>query len=480
MLQTEVLLGSRSKMSINQVSFTGIGSKGASFAKSYVETNKYTANKELQKEVEAYLPKPIQIINKMKSLVGEVPNIIINALGTGLIAPIFIKHNFLSKADDETRTYSALRQPISAVLAVLTQAGILIPINGLIDKMSNAGEFSTKYSKTGFQDISYIEKLVKINRPGLSKMQVSELAKSTQLEQLEPLITNVKKNNTIQYLRNGKKVSVTEGEFLTLLKETVGDMHVHVCENLNRYKTEKIDKQIIRGEYFRTKSKTVKPVLSDILDKIETTQKHSDVNAWLKSKIKTLKSEKADKELISIVDEISKMLDLKTIKCKTLEVVEKCAKFGECTSKEEVVEKISENINKAITKMNVDKKTIEELQNAIETAAKPNATAAEKAAATAKKLAQKAKTISQKDFVYDVVQKHIKNVNSNVKGLKQMVGLVVSLAILPFTCSLLNYIYPKFMDLVFPELSKTKHSKEKDKLIKACDHSEKNKLEVSK
>jgi len=467
-------------MSINQVSFTGIGAKGASFAKSYAETNKYTANKELQKEVEAYLPKPIQIINKMKSLVGEVPNIIINALGTGLIAPFFIKYNFLSKADDETRTYSALRQPISAVLAVVTQAGLLIPLNSLMDRMSNSGEFSTKYNKTGFQDTSHIEKLVKINHPELSKKQVSELAKNIQLEQLEPLINGVKKNNTIQYLCKGEKVSISEAEFSALLKDTVGDMHKHVTTNLKRYETEKLPKQIQRGEYLRTENAKVKPVLDSILEKIEKNPKPEDFTVWIKAQIKTLKANNADKELINIVDEISKRPDLKTIKNKTLDVIEKGAQFGKCKTKEEVVERISANINKAITKMNGDKNVIEEMQKIIEAAMKPNASVAEKAAATAKKLAQKAKTISQKDFVYDVVQKHIKNINGNVKGLKQMIGLGVSLAILPLTCSLLNYIYPKFMDLVFPELSKTKHSKEKDKLIKACDHSDKAKQEVSK
>jgi len=469
-------------MSVNRVSFTGIEQKGVSLTKSYGETNKYILYKEAQKQVENMLPRPIKIINKMKSFVGEVPNIIINALGTGLVAPFFIKHNFLSKSDDETRTYSAWRQPISAILAVLTQASIVIPINSLIDNMSNAGEFSTKYNKTGFQDTGYIEKLVKRNHPEWSKKQISELAKSTQLEQLEPLINNVKKNNTIQYLCNGKKVSLPEAAFSTLLKETVDDMHKQVMANLSRYKTEKIDSQIQRAEYLRTESNKVIPLLDSVLEKTKTTTKYQDVTGWMKVQIKTLKANKADKELIDIMDEISKMLDLKTANEKTLNLMEKTAKFEKCATKEDVVKIISTDIAKSVTKMNRDKAVIEEMQQVIEKAIKPNATSAEKYGATARKLAQKAKTISNKDFVYDVVQKHIKNANGNVKGLKQMIGLAVSLAILPVTCSLLNYIYPQFMDVVFPELSKTKHSKEKDKFIKGCDHSTppEKKQEVSK
>ena len=474
-------------MSVNSVSFKGYGQKGVSLAKSYGEASKYIIEKEMQKEVQALMPRPIQVLNKMKSFVGEVPNIIINALGTGLVAPVFIKYNFLSKADDETRTYSALRQPISAVLAVITQAGLLIPVNNAMDKMSNAGDFSnSKYNKSGFQEISYIENLVKKNNPALSKKQISEEAKAIQLSQLKPLMDNVQKNNTIQYLVKGKEVSIPESEFSTLLKEAVDDMHKHVSGNLKRYETEKIPNQVQRGEYFRTENSKVKATLETILKKVKTTTKNEELLAWMKSELKTLKSNKADSELITIVTEIGQRPDAATIKNKTQDVLNKCASFAECKSKEEVVQKISSNLKPAIVKMKHDKYVIKKMQNAIAKSIKQEATAEQKLAVSAAKLAEKAKTISNDNFIYDVVQKHIKNVNANVKGLKQMVGLGVSLAILPLTCSLLNNIYPKFMDMVFPELAKTKHSKEKDKLIKGCDHDvktstpEAKKQEVSK
>lgn len=461
-------------MSVNNVSFRGVGQKGASLAKSYGKTNKYVLEKEMQKEVQALMPKPVQVINKMKSFVGEVPNIIINALGTGLVAPIFIKYNFLSKADEDTKTYSALRQPISAVLAVLTQAGLLIPLNGVMDKMSNAGEFSsTKYNKSGFQDTNYIEGLIKKNKPNLSKKQIAEEAKAIQLSQLKPLMDNVHKNNTIKYIVKGKEVSIAESEFSALLESTVKDMHKHVSNNLERYEKEKIPKQIQRGDYLRTESSKVKPLLESVLEKAGTTATKEELVEWLNAEIKTLKTNKADKELVNILTEISQRPDVVTIKNKTQNVIDKCANFSECKSKEEVAQKVASNLKNEIATMNNDKAVIEEMQKAITKAAGPKATSSDKLAASAKKLAQKAKTIANDDFVYDVVQKHIKNVNSNVKGLKQMVGLGVGLAILPFTCALLNYLYPKFMDMVFPELSKTKHSKEKNKLIKGCEHSDK-------
>ena len=93
------------------------------------------------------MPSSQKIMNKLAKNMGEVQNIIFNSLGTGLVAPIFIKWNPLSKTDEDTRTYSAWRQPISAVLAVVTQAGITAPFNTLINNMSNSGYLGEKYNK---------------------------------------------------------------------------------------------------------------------------------------------------------------------------------------------------------------------------------------------------------------------------------------------------------------------------------------------
>ena len=75
----------------------------------------------IEKEINALNPSILRGINKLKNNIGEFQDICINALGTGLLAPIFIKYNPLSKTDEDTRTYSAWRQPISALLAIATQ-----------------------------------------------------------------------------------------------------------------------------------------------------------------------------------------------------------------------------------------------------------------------------------------------------------------------------------------------------------------------
>ena len=95
----------------------------------------------IEKEINALNTPLLRGINKLKSNIGELQDICINALGTGLLAPIFIKYNPLSKTDEDTRTYSAWRQPVSAVLAVATQGAITIPFVKCINSMANTGWF---------------------------------------------------------------------------------------------------------------------------------------------------------------------------------------------------------------------------------------------------------------------------------------------------------------------------------------------------
>ena len=75
---------------------------------------------------------------------GDITNVIITGLGTGLVAPFMIKNNPLSKEDQDTKTYAAWRQPISAVIAVVSQVGITMNIRKIIDKMASEGRLGYK------------------------------------------------------------------------------------------------------------------------------------------------------------------------------------------------------------------------------------------------------------------------------------------------------------------------------------------------
>ena len=62
---------------------------------------------EIKEVLMKLMPSIFRGMQKLKNSIGEFQNIVINSLGTGLVAPILIKYNFLSKTDEDTRTYTA-------------------------------------------------------------------------------------------------------------------------------------------------------------------------------------------------------------------------------------------------------------------------------------------------------------------------------------------------------------------------------------
>ena len=225
---------------LNNVSFT------ASPGKFGPEVETFVRRKQLQKDLLKSMPKSMGILNKLNSLSGEVPNIIINALGTAFVAPIFIKYNFLSKTDEDTRTYSAWRQPISAALAVVTQAGLVIPFDRAIEMSSNTGRHTdAKYNKTMLQDEGYIKRSIQKeykkanNGAKISEEELKTAVLEEQKNQIEKLATSLKEKNTIEYIENGQIKHMDDAKVKELLHGTVDDLISDADANLNRSFEEK-------------------------------------------------------------------------------------------------------------------------------------------------------------------------------------------------------------------------------------------------
>lgn len=102
-------------------------------------------------------------------------NIIVTAFGTAIVAPIVLALNPMSKEDKNTKQYTALRQPISATLALITQLGVNQPIPRYLDKKAAEGQLGYEY----------------LPNPNDSKMNFSEeVKKSIKGEFVEALKDN--------------------------------------------------------------------------------------------------------------------------------------------------------------------------------------------------------------------------------------------------------------------------------------------------
>lgn len=132
--------------------------KISSFANQRTFSGSY--NKQIEKEVLNSLGKGVKALSKYKNLMGEKQDIILNAIGTGIVAPIVINNNPLSKADKETKKYSAIRQTAMAIISVATQVGLVIPIDKYIDKTIKEGKLGDKFTSKNPENVKALKRVL--------------------------------------------------------------------------------------------------------------------------------------------------------------------------------------------------------------------------------------------------------------------------------------------------------------------------------
>lgn len=265
---------------------------------------KYTAA-DISKQLDTYMPGKIKFMKKLSDGLGEVQNTVINAIGTGLIAPVFIKYNFLSDTDEDTRTYSAWRQPISAVLTVATQCAVVVPFNKLVSEMVNKGVLADDYNRTAFKDASILKKEIKKQHPEWTKAQIN--AESERLENLQKdkLINDIRHKNTVEitkYKQDGT-FKVDKGVYDNAVEGAIDRIIDLEKAELKRLKEEKQVYRIRRREFYRTHGKETFDFINE-LEEITSKSDMKEVQKALKEKIKSLKGNKEKEELQRIAQEI--------------------------------------------------------------------------------------------------------------------------------------------------------------------------------
>ncbi len=432
-------------------------------------------NVNIAEEIKPFMPSAVKGMKKISDNIGETQNIIINALGTGLVAPIFIKWNPLSKTDEDTRTYSAWRQPVSAIITVATQVGVTIPFNRMIDRRANSGFYDTKYNKTLFQDKDYIAKIVKQQYPHASKNVRNMIVAERIQEQKNTLLRMIKEDNVIMHTDTGKPLALTDEKFRALLNKVLDDKLEYENGELKKCQETTIAKKIVRGEYYRTHSEEARQIFTDIKDRLDKTTEPNSVKKYIKKLKQTHKG--GDPELIAIFNDIldrngNNKPEMKiAMQDKLSSILRDLDWYAPMESKEALETAVKEfetrtrinPINSAIElltqckEMVKDKKKVGLIENFIDTTVRND---------TSHRLFK----FKFSDEIAKELQKQVKN---NIKAHKQISGMIVSFLMLPVSCTMLNWSYPRFMDAVFPNLSNKKHPKEiKDLVNKANDQME--------
>lgn len=405
-------------------------------------------------------------MSKFENNIGELQDVCINAVGTGLLAPIFIKYNPLSKTDEDTRTYSAWRQPISAVLAICTSGLVTIPFSRLVKRMSNDGTFSEPLNKSPFQDEEYLTKLTKKTHKDWTETQVKAHVADTMKAQETALLSSIRDNDTVNYtlrsITDGKITtkSMSKEKFKDLLLKTVADLKENEQKQLDRFNKEKIPNRIARDEYFRTHPTESEDLLKNIITKINDSDNMDDIVKFLKDKRKSVKSDKHLRQMVTEILDYAQV-DKPTVNKKVTDMIKYFEESKKASSKEEIEQIVKAGTAPRVKQYEDSIKFLEEVEKAINEG---------KSVKEIEKLFEKSKNVfseslKNKNFADEVVKKLKNLTKSRIDGCKRIANLIVALAVLPVACSLLNWIYPRFMAAVFPNLSNKKHGNESQELV---------------
>src|SRR5574344_38269 len=95
--------------------------------------------------------------NFLNNTKGEVQNNLLNSVFTATLAPFMIKNNPFYHKDENSKEYFALRQPISAGIALSGGLAMSLGINRFLDTMTNDGSIKSIDSRVAPTD-SYLKR----------------------------------------------------------------------------------------------------------------------------------------------------------------------------------------------------------------------------------------------------------------------------------------------------------------------------------
>lgn len=269
----------------NQMSFKGnAGAKAADEAAK--KASKFIAD-EASKAVNGELPKGLKKVCKFLSdNDGEVQNQVINAVFTTTLAPLMIWKNPFSKKSEKDKAYSALRQPISAAIAVSGGLAATLGVNKGLDKLANEG-----YIKSLDLRMNPNESYLKSQFNSMLKKARKEGREAELLSIVAPDGVNVSGKASKDTLRAcfenyASKVKANRGKiFETLMKEAPENIAVKNGDIL------------VNGKYLGTNIPNLKTEkqLNSFLSKFNVKnvkdlagKSSEEVNAFVKSTIKDI------------------------------------------------------------------------------------------------------------------------------------------------------------------------------------------------
>ena len=486
-------------------------------AKSTKKSPNFTgmSSKQIEKEMMNMLhhKKAIEFMKSFEWLKGEIGGILLTALGTGLVAPIFIGFNpFVSapknatekeKEDVEnTKQYTAMRQPVSAALAILFQAGVQKYIDKGLDAVFNNPKYSKKARLNLDQQVintdSYIKNKIKkemaeegLEKPSLIKSWFDSDAKTKRKEYKEIFDKKVEARKEFQIsrvtvgLKNDNVIHI--GKRNLEHKTTAKLINKQIDSYIDDAKALKKNRdQIV---FYKDRAQTLienedhlRKIFKDIpVEKVRKTMDEKELSKLYEQvgkQVQELLEKETNPKVKAILSEImDKPADLRAHRIeRTLQRIDSikkiCSSYKDGFTVENYGDALHERnkvLNKRITQLmeakisrpkladeNVVKEAFEKLQKAC---------TFDKGDKILEPLLENTDTFANstnskklKGKIYkDIAKAYKKLVDNNYKSWNQITKIGVGVFItLPITCTALNWVYPRFMEIFFPKLAGVK------------------------
>ena len=493
----------------------------------------FTGISQAEKEVMDLIhhKKAILKMKKLEWLKGEIGGILITALGTGAVAPIFIGFNpFVrpkknatpeEKQDlKNTKMYTAMRQPISAALAILFQASVQKYIDKGLDAIFNNPERAENFRENLDQSFLNTETYVKDNVK--KALKAKGIKKPSILASLFGKRKNIDGERTSLRTRydiivNDKVEKIRERQLNEIAKAFEQDNKIYIGGKVgadglvhlgrtrslsNETVAELVNKQI--QEYQSDAEKLIKKPkkIVEYIDKAETFIKNENKlrkmfadNPWAEIKatndparikelntqattmLENLLSTEKNPKIQDILKEIlTEPEDLRAYKVqRTLDridyIKDMCKSRGGFTTKRyhealiernNVLHRIGDLLESCKIK-DVGTATEETIQNSINKITqycsfKKGEGLTEAVLRNTDTFCDTEHAKALKSKIYKDIAKGYKElVKNNYKSWNQVSKILVGVFItLPITCTALNWVYPRFMEIFFPKLAGAK------------------------
>jgi hypothetical protein len=418
---------------------------------------------------------------------GEVGGIVINSIGTGAVAPWFIAFNPLVKAKpgasaeekeelSKTKKYTAMRQPVSAALAILIQVGVQKPIDKYLQNVTNNPEMSNFFkgwvlNQASLQDEKYITRQINNGKiPLLAGESVSDAVTRIKKEQVD---------NIINSLKNEGKIKM--GNFDINDKAIAKVVNNRIDDYIAFARDQQIDdthfrKYVVRSaELWENREKLNEILGREALDKLPKLENGNIDPKELKKYLREQRKQAPNIEVKRILNEIIQDMP-STRESFCSRTLERIPKIEEACGKKYSMDAYRNYLRdfNAAYETKIDALAglkIQDVENA-----KP-----ETIKETIKKLVEicsfkddksgkfskifrdngifkpESKFEELESKVYnDVVSSYKEFVGHKYGIFKQLSKVAVGVAVtLPITCYALNWVYPRFMDIFFPSLGKS-------------------------